>query len=84
MHIYIIKLNKKRKQLIIQNYFANKLNLKSYLKIIHLRKVIKNNQKLIIYTFGQEYSNLKIIINYLKKHLRGKVVIKYIPEPCGF
>ena len=81
MHMYIIKLNKKKKQLIIQNYFASKLNLKSCLKIIHLQKIIKNNQRLIqIYTYGHDYSSLKPIMEYLKKYFRGKVTIKCIPE----
>lgn len=81
MHMYIIKLNKKKKQLIIQNYFASKLNLKSCLKIIHLRKIIKNNERSIqIYTYGQEYSSLKLIIEYLKRYFRNKVTIKCIPE----
>lgn len=75
----IIELNKKRKQLIIKNYFASKLNLKRGIKIINLRAVSKDAPISIVIQF-HKYSRLKPIIDYLKKHFRGKVIIKYIPD----
>ena len=73
----VIELNKKKKQLIIRNYFASKLNLKIGTKIINLKEVSNDRPTSIIIQF-HEYSNLKPIIDYLKKHFRGKVIIKYV------